>query len=228
MATLQSINIGKPDKIVISGNQKMFSGIIKKPAQGKIFLDNLGFRGDGVADPKFHGGRDKAVCVYCVDHYSFWKKELNREILPGAFGENLGVTEWTEKTVHIGDIFKVGEAKVQCSQPRQPCHKLNKKFNFQAMACRVQTTGYSGWYFRVTQPGWVTAGVEIIRVQEDPKRVSVETANDLMHKNKKDWRGINEILSVPALSDSWRETFEKRLSKGVPARDNQLRLEGFE
>jgi MOSC domain-containing protein YiiM len=227
MATLQSINIGKPEKFILSGNQKMFSGINKKPVQGKIFLDNLGFRGDGVADPKFHGGRDKAVCVYCVDHYSFWEKELNREMHPGAFGENLGVTEWTEKTVHIGDIFQIGEARVQCTQPRQPCHKLNKKFDFQAMACRVQTTGFSGWYFRVIQPGWVTAGVEVKRVQEDPKRISMETANDLMHTNKKDWQGIRGILSVPALSDSWRETFEKRLSKGVPAKDDQLRLQGF-
>ncbi len=205
----------------------MYSGIHKKPVEGKIFLDNLGFRGDGVADPRFHGGRDKAVCVYCLDHYSFWEKELNIKIGPGAFGENLSVTEWTEKTVHIGDVFQMGEARVQCTQPRQPCHKLNKVFDFQAMACRVQTTGFSGWYFRVLQPGWVTAGVEIIRVEEDPVRISVEIANDLMHTNKKNWQGIRKILSVTALSDSWRETFTKRLSKGEPANDDQLRLQGF-
>ncbi len=227
MATLKSLNIGKPEKFVVSENRKMFSGIHKKPIEGKIFLDNLGFRGDGVADSNHHGGRDKAVCVYCVDHFSFWEKELNREMHPGAFGENLSVTEWTEKTVHIGDIFQIGEAQVQCSQPRQPCHKLNKVFDFQAMACRVQTTGYSGWYFRVIQPGSVTAGDEITRVQGDPQRISVDTANNLMHTNKKDWTGIKQILSVAALSDSWRETFEKRLSKGVAAKDDQLRLQGI-
>ena len=227
MATIKSINIGKPEKFVLSGNRKMFSGIQKKPVEGRIFLDNLGFRGDGVADPRFHGGRDKAVCVYCVDHYSFWEKELNQEIRNGAFGENLGVTGWTEKNVHIGDVFQIGEAKVQCTQPRQPCHKLNKVFDFQAMACRVQTTGFSGWYFRVIQPGWVTAGEEIIRVTEDPKQITVDMANDLMHTNKKDWQGIRDILSVSALSESWRETFEKRLSKGVPAGNDRLRLQGI-
>ena len=82
MATLKSINIGKPEKIILSENRKMFSGIQKKPVEEKIFLDNLGFRGDGVADSRFHGGRDKAVCVYCVDHFYFWEKELNRELLP--------------------------------------------------------------------------------------------------------------------------------------------------
>lgn len=228
MASLKSINIGKPGNFTVSGNRKMFSGINKKPVQDKTFLDVLGFRGDGVADPRFHGGRDKAVCVYCTDHFAYWEKELNREIQPGAFGENLSVTGWTEKNVHIGDVFQIGNAQVQCTQPRQPCHKLNKVFDFQAMACRVQTTGFSGWYFRVTQPGWVTAGEEIIRVQEDPKQISVDTANDLMHKNKKNWQGIKEILSVEALSDSWRETFNKRLVKGIPANDGQHRLQGFE
>lgn len=228
MEILKSINIGKPENVVVSGNRKMFSGIHKKPFQGKIFLDNLGFRGDGVADPNHHGGRDKAVCVYCMDHFSYWEKELNRELHPGAFGENMSVTGWTEKTVHIGDVFQIGEAQVQCTQPRQPCHKLNKVFDFQAMACRVQSTGFSGWYFRVIQPGWVESGVEITRVQEDPNRISVDKANDLMHKNKKHWQGIREILAVEALSDSWRETFNKRLVKGIPARDDQLRLQGFE
>jgi len=227
MATLKSINIGKPERFIVSGNRKMFSGIHKKPVEEKIFLDNLGFRGDGVADVGIHGGRDKAVCVYSMDHYSFWEKELNREMRPGAFGENLSVTEWTEKSVHIGDIFQIGGAQVQCTQPRQPCHKLNKVFDFQAMACRVQTTGFSGWYFRVTQPGWVENGVEIIRVKENPKRISVDSANHLMHKNKKDWQGIRALLSVTALSDSWRETFEKRLLKGAPAKDDQLRLQGI-
>ena len=226
MAKLKSINIGQPGKIALSENRNMFSGIQKKPVQGKIFLDNLGFRGDGVADSNHHGGRDKAVCVYCVDHYSFWETELQQAMQCGAFGENLSVTEWTEKNVHIGDFFKIGEAQVQCTQPRQPCHKLNKIFDFQAMACRVQTTGFSGWYFRVIQPGWVTAGADIIRVREDSKRVSVDAANDLMHKNKKDWQAIREILSVESLSDDWRKTFEKRLSKDAPSED-QLRLQGF-
>ncbi|MDA0691157.1 MAG: MOSC domain-containing protein [Nitrospinae bacterium] len=225
MATIQSINIAVPGNVLVSGDKKIFSGILKKPVQGKIFLDNLGFQGDGVADHRFHGGGDKAVCVYCIDHYPFWEKELKQALSFGAFGENLSVTGLTETEVHIGDVFRVGEAEVQCTQPRQPCHKLNKVFDFQGMACRVQTTGFSGYYLRVLKPGWVEAGEKIVPLQADPKGISVETANDLMHKNKKDWDGIGEILSVAALSDSWRETFQKRLNDGT-TEDTQLRLKG--
>ena len=225
MASIRSINIAIPAKVTVSGNKKMFSGILKKPVKEKIFLDTLGFRGDGVADDRFHGGGDKAVCAYCVDHYPFWKKELDREMHFGAFGENLSVTEWAETKVHIGDTFRIGEAEVQCTQPRQPCHKLNKVFDFQAMACRVQTTGFSGYYLRVLKPGWVEPGTEMVLLNQDPARISVHRANDLMHNNKKDWEGIREILSVQALSDSWQATFQKRLKTGSPE-DTRLRLKG--
>jgi len=227
MRTIQSINIALPRNVPVSGNKKIFSGINKKPVEGRIFLDRSGFQGDGVADHRFHGGEDKAVCVYCVDHFPFWEKELKRKLHYGAFGENLSVTGLTESRVHIGDTFKIGEAQVQCTQPRQPCHKLNKVFDFQEMACRVQTTGFSGHYMRVLQPGWVEAGEEIVSLQADPKEISVERANELMHKNKKDRDGIREILSVEALSESWRETFQKRLDKQSPENEDQLRLQGF-
>lgn len=222
MPTIQSINIAIPGNVVFPNNRKIFSGIQKKPVEGKIFLDKLGFRGDGVADNRFHGGGDKAVCVYCVDHFPFWEKELNRELNYGAFGENLSVTGATETKVHIGDIFKIGEAEVQCTQPRQPCHKLNKIFDFQGMACRVQTMGFSGYYLRVLKPGWVEANSGITRLQDGANKVSVETANYLMHKNKKDWDGIREILSLEALSDEWRETFQKRLEKQLAKNVDQL------
>jgi MOSC domain-containing protein YiiM len=225
MSEIQSINIAVPGNVLVSGNKKIFSGILKKPVQGRIYLDNLGFQGDGVADHRFHGGGDKAVCVYCVDHYPFWKKELKQELSFGAFGENLSVSGLIETKVHIGDVFSIGEAEVQCTQPRQPCHKLNKVFDFQGMACRVQTTGFSGYYLRVLKPGWLEAGEKIVPLQADPKGVSIETANDLMHKNKKDWDGIDKILSVAALSKSWRETFQKRLREGT-IEDTQLRLKG--
>jgi len=225
MGVIQSINIANPGQVTLADNCKMFSGIHKKPVSGKIYLDTLGFNGDGVADPRHHGGEDKAVCVYCIDHYPYWEKELGRKLRMGNFGENLSVTGLNESRVHIGDIFRIGEAQVQCSQPRQPCHKLNKIFDLQEMACQVQTTGYSGYYLRVIEAGWVEPGAEIVFVHEDKNRFSIEAANDLMHKNKSDVEKIREILSIDALSTSWRETFQNRLEQKAPV-DESLRLQG--
>lgn len=52
-----------------------------------------------------------------------------------------------------GDVFKLDEAVVQVSQPRQPCVKLAKKFGVKDMVLEVQQTGYTGFYFRVLEEG---------------------------------------------------------------------------
>ena len=212
MHLVVSINIGKPAQVPCDNGKKFRSAIQKQPVTGKIFLDSLGFEGDQVADPRHHGGRDKAVCAYSVDHYPFWEKELSRPLLPGAFGENLSIQNLNESDIHIGDIFRIGEAEVQCSQPRQPCHKLNKVFQYQKMACRVQTLGYSGFYMRVLKPGWLKSGDAFELIKSEPDRISVDDANRLMHEDRKNSKQIKNILGLDSLSDDWRGIFEKRLS----------------
>lgn len=81
-----------------------------------------GFSGDEQADRKHHGGVEKAVCVYPVEHYEYWHEHLPELALPhGAFGENLTTSGLLESGVSVGDVYELGEAIVQVSQPRQPC-----------------------------------------------------------------------------------------------------------
>ncbi len=56
--------------------KKITTGIGKRPVSGAVNLGKLGFEGDGVADTKNHGGIDKAVCVYSLDHYAYWEETL--------------------------------------------------------------------------------------------------------------------------------------------------------
>lgn len=212
MTVIISINIGLPAQVTLSGQRKIRSAIFKKPVKGKIFLDYLGFEGDGVADPIHHGGQDKAVCVYPFAHFPFWESELSTRLLPGAFGENLTVDGLTEKDVCIGDIFRIGEAEAQCSQPRQPCHKLIKIFDCPAMARKIMDTGFSGYYMRVIKRGWVEPGAVFKRVHGDSAGFSVDEANALMYRDKNNYEKIREVLQVDSLSSSWRVIFEKRLA----------------
>jgi MOSC domain-containing protein YiiM len=79
------------------------------------------------------------------------------------------------------------------------------------MACKVQTTGYSGFYMRVLKPGWVEPGMMMELVHADSENFSVETAHFLLHNGKNEHEKIRHILAVDALSDSWRSKFRKRL-----------------
>ncbi len=209
-----SINIGLPRKIELDSGNSLSSGIIKTPVTGKIYLEEDRFQGDGCQATRIHGGGDKAVCGYFSKHYPFWENELSRKIEFGAFGENLTISELDEKTTFIGDVYGLGKAKIQCTQPRQPCSTLNKIFGLKEMACKIQTRGYSGLYFRVVQTGWVEPCSKLELLEKGNEKFSVETANQLMHGDQtREWGTIQKIIEYPPLSDDWRKHFQKKLAK---------------
>ena len=213
MPFIRSINVALPELVAYAPGKEIHSAIRKQPVTGRIFLDTLGFSGDGSADKYHHGGPDKAVCVYCADHYPFWEKELSRKISCGAFGENLTVAELNESNMHIGDVFQIGEAKLQCTQPRQPCRKLMKIFDWKEMIARVKNTGFTGFYCRVLKSGWVHPKDSIELLKSDSAGFSVEQANRLRYEDRRNYDRMKELLAVEALSEEWREYFQDLLIK---------------
>lgn len=207
-----SINVALPADVSLDGSpKKVRSGFFKVPVLKPIFLDILGFEGDGVGDTRIHGGEDKAVCAYCTEHFPYWSDKLQREILPGSFGENISLSGMVETQVNIGDVFEMGEAQLQVSQPRQPCHKLNKVFNDQGLACTVKTTGFSGYYFRVLKPGLIEPDAVIKRIHQGT--FSIEMANALLRKGGSNTEQLQELISLPELSEDWRAMLQKRLNR---------------
>ncbi|MCU6709168.1 MOSC domain-containing protein [Paenibacillus sp. J5C_2022] len=222
-AIIRSLNVGKPAALSFRGKEVM-TGIVKQSVQDRVYLSQLNFEGDGQANLKHHGGVDKAVCVYAHEHYPYWERELNRALSMGAFGENLTTEGLLEDDVCIGDVFQLGEAKVQISQPRQPCFKLSVKYGLPELPLQVQNTGYTGYYFRVLQEGHVGSGDMLTLVQRDTAELTVAYANEIMHHDKSNAEGMRKLLAVDGLSASWRKTFEKRLSGEVT--DVKARLSG--
>ncbi|RUT36609.1 MOSC domain-containing protein [Paenibacillus zeisoli] len=222
-ANIVSINVGTPQMMQYN-SKEVISGIFKNGVDGPLFLSYLNLEGDGQADLKHHGGRDKAICVYAYEHYPYWESQLERPLGLGAFGENLTIQGWIEQDVCIGDVFKFGEATVQISQPRQPCYKLSARYGEPHIPVKMQDSGYTGFYFRVLQEGYVSREDGLTRLTSHPKAITVDFANHIMHHDKENTEAIMRILEVEALSSSWRLTFEKRL-KGL-GNDTTERLTG--
>lgn len=200
---VESLNIGLPEKRTFHG-KIIKTGIGKRPVSGSLHLRKLGFDGDGVADLKNHGGLDKAVCVYSLDHYPYWEKLLVTRLLPAAFGENLSVSNLKEEDVCIGDTFQLGTAIVQISQPRQPCKTLAARHGRNDLVKLVVDSGYTGFYFRVLKEGSVERGNTLILNEKEPRKISVSFANHIFHRDRKNREGIESILNVSALSESWK------------------------
>ena len=209
---VKSLNIGLPKKEIFYGKE-ITTGICKQPVFQAVFLSKLGFEGDGVGDLKNHGGPDKAVCVYSLDHYPHWEKTLGIKLPPAAFGENLSVANLNEEDICIGDVFQLGTALVQVSQPRQPCSTLAARYGRSDFVKLVVNSGRTGFYFRVLQEGTVEPGASLILQEKDPHQVSVAFANQIYHHNRTNRQGIKKVLTVPALSESWRCSFQKLREK---------------
>ncbi|WP_042478816.1 MOSC domain-containing protein [Bacillus ndiopicus] len=225
MASIEiiSLNVGMPKQVQFQ-QKEISTGIFKTPTNEALYLSSLNFEGDGQGDLIHHGGREKAVCVYPYEHYPFWENELKRPLEYGALGENLTIKGLLETDVCIGDVFKLGKAIVQVSQPRQPCYKLTVRYGLPDMLLKVQQTGYTGFYFRVLEEGVVSKDDELSLLQRQPKEVTISFANRIMHREKDNIEGIKQILEVEELSSNWRKTFLKRLAG--TEKDSSERLTG--
>ena len=93
------------------------------------------------------------------------------------------------------------------------------------MARRVQTTGRSGWYFRVIEPGKIKAG-EFASLEERPAPDwPLTRVNDLFYKDKLNRPALAAFAALSGLPDGWRNLAERRLQNGE-VEDWRSRLNG--
>jgi MOSC domain-containing protein YiiM len=205
-----SLNVGLPGTILYEGTEVQ-SAITKQPVSGFVYLSKSNFDGDKQADLVNHGGLDKAVCAYSYTHYSYWEKELGQKLALPSFGENLTIDGLKEDQVHIGDIFQLGEATLQVTQPRQPCYKLASKLSHPDMVLKVRNTSYSGYYFRVLNEGNVSPNDDLILKNSDPHKISISFVNNILYHDTKYVDGIKKVIEVEGLAEGLRERLNNRL-----------------
>ena len=205
---VESLNIGLPKKEIFHGRE-IITGICKQPVSGPLRLSRSGFEHDGVGDMKHHGGEDKAVCVYSLEHYPYWENALGIKLPAAAFGENLTVSDLKEEDICIGDVFEIGTALLQVSQPRQPCRTLAARYGRDDLVKLVADSGRTGFYFRVLKEGVVQKDARLKLKEKDPLGISVLFASHTFHLDRKNCEAIEKVLAVPALSASWQKSFQE-------------------
>ena len=218
-AILHSIQLGTPkdygfEKAVDPHDLPWRTGFFKVPVEGPVFAGTTNLAGDGQADLINHGGIDKAVLAYSADHYPKWRNELRIPDLPfGAFGENLTIAGWSEESVCLGDIFRIGTATFEVSQPRQPCWKLARRWRMHELTGIVVKNGRSGWYLRVLEEGWIAAEMSVELIERPNPAWPIARANEIMHHGKMDLEATLELAVVPRLAESWVEELRERAER---------------
>jgi MOSC domain-containing protein YiiM len=194
-----STNIGSKKSFEWKG-KTMTSGIFKLPVQNAIFLGSRGVKGDHINNLKVHGGLDKACYGYGENYYKYWKELYpNLDWSFGMMGENLTISDVDESEIKIGDIYKVGEAKVQVSQPRQPCNTFAAKIGSTDVIRQFIDFDHSGIYFRVIQEGIVQKGDEFHLELRNQQALSVQQIFQLIYKKIE---VVTKEMAQEALFDS--------------------------
>ena len=171
-----SVNVGRP-RIIEWHGREVETAIWKDPVDGRVPVRGVNLDGDGQADRRVHGGRDKAVYSYALEDYEWWSEQLGRAIEPGTFGENLTVQGVDLSAAEIGSRWRVGSARLEVSQPRFPCFKLGIRMGDAGFVKRFERAARFGAYLRILEEGDVGAGDEI--VVEPAARPDAPTIRDV-------------------------------------------------
>lgn len=186
-----SVQLAKARKVQISG-RSILTAIHKTAVQGPVSVGPLGLTGDEQADPSVHGGLEKAVYAYPLEHYAFWREQralagvagLDNRLEPGAMGENLTLQGLLETDVWVGDVLRFPRCSLRVQQPREPCYKFNAAMGFDGAVKAMATSGFCGFYLSVIEPGTIEAGEAFellpgLRQVGLPERIAARRAKHL-------------------------------------------------
>jgi MOSC domain-containing protein YiiM len=207
-----SVNLASARSIEFRGETHR-TGIFKTPAQGPVTLSRMGVFGDRVCDLLNHGGADKAVYAFALDHYDHWRTALKKPGLgPGAFGENLTMAGLDETAICIGDQLSVGSALLEVSQPRVPCFKLGVALGDDRAPALFTRHFHTGVYFRVLREGEVREGDSAEITHRHPERLSVYALFRAFYD--RDYPGREGLMTrardLPELAREWQGKLRTR------------------
>jgi MOSC domain-containing protein YiiM len=167
---------------------------------------------DTVIDRKHHAGEHKACYLFSSDYYGYWKNlypQLNWDW--GMFGENLTVEGMDESKIRIGDVYKIGAALVQVSQPREPCYKLGIRFGNQEILKQFIDYGHPGTYVRILVEGHVKKGDVLELMEKSKNKLTIKKYYGLLYSKEKDIDIVKLAYNNQALPDYKRKRLKKYL-----------------
>lgn len=205
MARVLSINVGQPVPTTVSSAGRTAIG--KHPVAGPVAISapgprgvgGSGLAGDAVCDLRHHGGDDQAVYAYAREDLDHFAAELDRELAPGLFGENLTTAGIDLGHAVLGETWSLGDGLIlRVSVPRIPCRTFAATMGERAWMRRFTAAGRPGTYLRVLTPGPVSTG-DIITVIDRPAHgVTVRVAFSALTTRPELLPALSDVPNLPA------------------------------
>lgn len=201
-------------------NSNIVSGIAGKLPQQSLRVNHDSVVADWQVDSKHHGGVDRVLHHFPVEHYAYYQQRFNLNHLNAPMmGENISSTGLLEQDINIGDIIALGSTLLQVTQPRSPCFKLNLQFNQIEFARTMQDSRRCGWFYRVLTSGEIKA-TDQFKLIERVSDISVAEAMALYFRESFDLNAYQRLLGCETLAQSWQRSIQSRI--------NQQRIEAWD
>ena len=97
------------------------------------------------------------------------------------------------------------------TQPRMPCYKLGIRFDRRDIVKRFLQSKRTGFYLAVLREGEVEEGDEIQFIERQPGGVTITDIVNLYSTDSQNQELLRRATELPALPQSWRDYFRKRL-----------------
>ena len=206
-----SLFIGQVQALPVSGRP---TAMYKTAVQAPIELGVEGLVGDQHADLRAHGGPEKAVHLYPTSHYAKLAVQFTEaaaRLVPGSMGENLATSDLDEHDVRLGDVWQLGSALIQVCQPRNPCWKIDERFETDGMAVFIDQHLLTGWYWRVLQPGIVNPSDTLQLHQAASHAPTLHEAMTLWRAHPPSSESLAELAEVPGIAKAWQDKIRQRV-----------------
>jgi MOSC domain-containing protein YiiM len=208
-----SVNVAMPVSVPGTARGKVTTGIYKHAVDGPVEVLATGLTGDGQGDTVNHGGPLKTVYAYAAEDYDYWRQQEGLAIPEfGWFGENLTVAGAPSDAVHVGDIWEVGSVRLQVTEPRSPCYKLDHKVGIPRFASRFQRSGRVGFYLRVLTEGSLNTGASVTLASSDSGTMTVRQLSDFRHYGTGGPSMAARVLGLDDVGPEWQRRARKLTS----------------
>jgi MOSC domain-containing protein YiiM len=191
-----SVNVGQRETVQI-GNKPVETGIFKRPSPARVAVSEQGLADDVVVDTANHGGADQAMYLYSLEDYAWWSAELQKEVLPSTFGENVTLSSFGEAPLKIGDRLQLNDVLVEVTAPRIPCAKLAAKMADPGFIKRFARARRPGVYVRVLKTGTVQVGDPVQLLPASEAYPTVLEVADIWYAQERDPALLRRGLAAP-------------------------------
>jgi MOSC domain-containing protein YiiM len=208
---LISVNVGSLKALEV-GNHITKTGIFKTPVNTAVRVGKLGLEADVVQNKKHHGGPDQAVYIYGTADYAWWSEQLQTQLEPGIFGENLTISDLESATFNIGDRLRIGTVLLEVSASRIPCSTLAARMGDNGFVKKFKQARRPGLYCRVLEEGMVQIGDTVKLEPSEGEYLSVVDTFDWFYEPNPSRAMIERVLAAPVAIRA-KEMYQELLEK---------------